>query len=119
MANKANVWGEWLFPIIYQLDEFGNVFTWHAVSDYGGHVDETWSSAMGKALAVDLYRHRFNPKYEPVIPRSHPVGKFFNFLCNLVQKNHSLKSIKWDEGHDLRAIFPGIEIVVKDYLNRK
>jgi hypothetical protein len=117
MSNAA---GSWLGNIVYEVDQLGNAMTWHAVSDYGGQKDETWSSAMGKALAVDLYRHRFTTKnYEPRIPMGHPLGVLFNAICNVFQKCHSLRSIEWDEGANLESVFPGIKEVVRVYLAKK
>lgn len=96
LIKKNKSAGRWLGNIIYELDQLGNAVIGPIVSPVGGEKDETWSSAMGKALALHLYLH---PNQEPHIPRPYVLGMVFNWLCELVQKCHSLRSIEWDEGY--------------------
>lgn len=110
--------GKWLGNIIYELDQLGNQITDGFVSQYDGERDETWSSAMGKALAVDLWHHP-EKGYEPRLKRKYYIGRFFNWICNLVQKEHSLRSIEWDVGIDIQKDHPGIKAMVESYLLSK
>ncbi len=111
--------GSYLGKIVYAIDQLGNAITARLFGKYGGEKDETWSSAMGKQLAVDMYRARqADPDYDPKYPWKYPVGKFSNWICNLVEKDHSLKSIEWDEGDNIQTDYPGIKQMVEIYLER-
>ena len=111
--------GKWLGNIVYAIDQLGNAFTAGLFGKYAGEKDETWSSAMGKQLAVDMYKARQeDPEYDPRYPNRYPVGKFANWICGLFEKDHSLKSIEWDEGDDIQQEYPGIKQMVEIYLER-
>ena len=111
--------GKWLGNIVYAFDQFGNAVTAGLFGQYAGEKDETWSSAMGKQLAVKMYKARqSDPDYDPKYPARYPVGKFANWICNQFEKDHSLKSIEWDEGYDIEAEYPGIKETVRLYLER-
>lgn len=105
--------------VIYAVDQLGNALTAGLFGKYAGEKDETWSSAMGKQLAVEMYKARAkDPDFDPRYPWKYPVGKFANWICNLFQKDHSLKSIEWDEGDDIQKDYPGIKEMVDAYLLR-
>ena len=111
--------GKWLGNIVYAFDQFGNAVTAGLFGQYAGEKDETWSSAMGKQLAVKMYKARqSDPDYDPKYPARYPVGKFANWICGLFEKDHSLKSIEWDEGDKIQNDYPGIKEMVDMYLAR-
>lgn len=96
LIKKNKSAGKWLGNIIYELDQLGNAVIGPIVSPVGGEKDETWSSAMGKALAIQLYLHLDK---DPEIPIPYILGAVFNWICEIFQKCHSLQSIEWDEGY--------------------
>jgi hypothetical protein len=113
--------GNYLFPIIYQVDELGNAIgSDHVFSPFGGSTSETISSTMGKALAVDLWNHRENLNYDPCYPSlRYPLGGFANWLCSCIQKEHALRSINWTSGVDIQKGRPGIKDFVEYHLRKE
>jgi hypothetical protein len=111
----------YLFPIVYQIDELGNAIGSDEVfSPFGGNTSETISSTMGKALAVDLWNHRDNQNYDPGYPEArYPIGGFANWLCNRFQKEHALRSINWTAGVDIKKGREGIKDLVAYHLRKE
>jgi hypothetical protein len=111
----------YLFPIVYQVDELGNAIGSDEVfSEYGGNTSETISSTMGKELAKDLWNHRTIGNYDPQYPAiRYPLGGFANWLCNRFQKEHALRSINWNAGVDLEKQYPGIKDLVAYHLRKE
>jgi hypothetical protein len=115
LIKKNKSAGKWLGNIIYELDQLGNAVIGPIVSPVGGEKDETWSSAMGKALALQLYLH---PDKEPYIPLPYVMGAIFNWICEIFQKCHSLQSIEWDEGYKFTNQTE-MKKIVESYLKKK
>jgi hypothetical protein len=113
--NRNRSAGKWLGTIIYELDQLGNAVIGPIVSPFGGQKDETWSSAMGKALLIHLLLH---PDQDPHLERPYYVGMFFNWICERVQKCHSLRSIEWEEGYQFANKAEAMA-VRDDYLKKK
>jgi len=116
--------GHWLGEVLINLDEEVNDhLPGKTFSYFGGKPDETISSAMGKAQARILYGWSKLPKWPaydyPIIPLSSPLGQLADDICSIFEPFHSLKSIRWDSGIDMEKAYPGIQVVVSNYLKSK
>lgn len=83
--------GDYGFGVVYAFDQFANCLFPFLFGPYAGEKDETISSAMGKLAATNNMR----------IPWKYPVAKLASGICNIVEKDHALKSIENDEGRKL------------------
>ncbi len=96
-------------------------------SSSGGDLHETISSTLGAEECENLYRlykqgKPLNQITEDEIQdpfTEHPLEEFSSDLCNCFQKYHALRSIEWDKEPDLEVKYPGIRLVVAQYLEMK
>ena len=71
----------WTVNVLLSLDQLGNAVL-------GGDPDETISSRIGK----------LKRRHQGRIPWRRPLSKLADWLCERVDKNHTLEAIEEDEG---------------------
>ena len=87
--------GRYFFNTLVGLDQFGNTL-------WGGCADETVSSRLG----------RIKLSHGGKIPWYRPLPKLIDVGLNIIQKNHSVRSIEYDEYGEIinQSVFDNNEL---------
>ena len=125
MSIPLRLFGSELVTFLKDIDILANnLVPDGAFSAFSGQPKETISSSMGKAQARIIWGWKHgephDPNYDyPLIPITCPLGQLSEDICEVFQPYHGLRSIEWDRGVDIQALYPGIKQIVIEYLAAK
>jgi hypothetical protein len=122
MNFPLRIYGFFLVEFLKDVDrEVNDHLPDGTFSQFSSEPRETISSAIGKGQAFVLWvaAQRQETIDYPYIPLRYPLGQIAEDVCEIFQPFHGLRSIEWDRGVNMEALYEGIKQVVHDYLKTK